>query len=87
MTRRAASRRSHRTWNYVVYLPVRYRIEGEPRWYAGVTGDIGSCEAMIQSEWRPRPGTRVTMLVSVASPQGVRRLYRGARRLQERSRS
>ena len=70
MTGRAASRRSHRTWKYVVCLPVRYRIEDEPRWYAGVTGDIGSCKAVIQSEWQPRPGTRVTMLVSVASPKG-----------------
>src|SRR5688572_23893288 len=67
MTRRAVSRRSHRTWNYAVHLPVRYRLEDEPRWYAGVTGEIGSSEAMIQSEWQPRPGTRVTMLVSVNS--------------------
>ena len=53
-----------------MHLPVRYRVDDEPRWYAGVTGEVGASQAVIQSEWHPRPGTRLTMLVSVPSADG-----------------
>lgn len=70
MSCRAVSSSPRRAWSYVVCLPVRYRLGDEPRWYAAVTGEIGTCEAVIQSEWQPRPGTRVTMLVSVPAATG-----------------
>src|SRR5688572_19786205 len=70
MSCRVVSSSRCRLWNYVVCLPVRYRVADELRWYAAVTGEIGAREAVIQSEWQPRPGTRVTMLVSIPAATG-----------------
>ena len=64
------TQRSRRTWTYAVHLPVRYRLEGERRWRAGVTSHLSASQAVIQSGPQPRRGTSLTMIVSIPSSSG-----------------
>jgi hypothetical protein len=52
-------------------LAVRYRLDGEREWHYGMTESLSAVETVISAHARPKPGTAVTMILSLpATPEG-----------------
>ncbi|HUY14757.1 MAG TPA: PilZ domain-containing protein [Terriglobia bacterium] len=58
---------SQRAGRYPVKTAIRFRVSGQDQWYEGVTENISRTGVFLRSQFLPRTGSKVEMVLSLPS--------------------